>query len=177
MGKTSAHSSMRHMLHLLLFLVPIPAIFAAEADAEKNLQSSNDKKGRLFYVYTSKKTTTVFSASTCYVTATTVTACTRRKKSIIADLYDEDADISFDTVTSLREEDDDFAEKDPSLDASLEHLDSSIEDADKSFRDAKVLLYWLTTTSVSTKYSYTQTFTVASIKCTPTGWGVSECGK
>merc|ERR1712083_705745 len=158
--------SMRHMLHLLLFLVPIPAIFAAEADAEKNLQSSNDKKGRLFYVYTSKKTTTVFSA------------CTRRKKkSIIADLYDEDADISFDTVTSLREEDDDFAEKDPSLDASLEHLDSSIEDADKSFRDAKVLLYWLTTTSVSTKYSYTQTFTVASIKCTPTGWGVSECGK
>ena len=39
---------------------------------------------------------------------------------------------------SLREEDDDFAEKDPSLDASLEHLDSSIEDADKSFRDAKV---------------------------------------
>ena len=51
-------------------------------------------------MYTSKKTTTVFSASTCYVTATTVTACTRRKKkSIIADLYDEDADISFDTVT------------------------------------------------------------------------------
>ena len=46
-------------------------------------------------MYTSKKTTTVFSASTCYVTATTVTACTRRKKkSIIADLYDEDADIS-----------------------------------------------------------------------------------
>ena len=41
----------------------------------------------------------------------------------------------------------------------------------------QVLLYWLTTTSVSTKYSYTQTFTVASIKCTPTGWGVSECGK
>ena len=42
----------------------------------------------------------MFSASTCYVTATTVTACTRRKKkSIIADLYDEDADISFDTVT------------------------------------------------------------------------------
>ena len=68
--------------------------------SRKNLQSSNDKKGRLFYVYTSKKTTTVFSASTCYVTATTVTACTRRKKkSIIADLYDEDADISFDTVT------------------------------------------------------------------------------
>merc|ERR1711999_48932 len=117
-----------------------------------------------FYVYTSKKTTTVFSASTCYVTATTVTACTRRKKkSIIADLYDEDADISFDTVTSLREADDDFAEKDPSLDASLEQLDSSIEDADKSFRDKKVLLYWLTTTSVSTKYSYTQTITVASI--------------
>ena len=122
-------------------------------------------------MYTSKKTTTVFSASTCYVTATTVTACTRRKKkSIIADLYDEDADISFDTVTrywlgyiifillgaihlsrdqelpwnypniyySLREADDDFAEKDPSLDASLEQLDSSIEDADKSFRDKKV---------------------------------------
>merc|ERR1711994_250835 len=131
----------------------------------------NDKKGRLFYVYTSKKTTTVFSASTCYVTATTVTACTRRKKkSIIADLYDEDADISFDTVTSLREEDDDFAEKDPSLDASLEHLDSSIEDrtrasetrrlidrynmlgSDVVQRCVKVLLYWLTTTSVSTKY-------------------------
>ena len=41
-------------------------------------------------------------------------------------------------------------------------------------RKGKFLLYWITTTSISTSTSFTTTFSVYSVSCTPTGG--SECG-
>ena len=41
-------------------------------------------------------------------------------------------------------------------------------------RDGRFLLYWITTTSISTSTSFTTTFTVSSVKCTHTG--ANLCG-
>ena len=36
-------------------------------------------------------------------------------------------------------------------------------------REGRFLLYWITTTSISTSTSFTTTFTVSSVQCTPAG--------
>ena len=41
-------------------------------------------------------------------------------------------------------------------------------------REGRFLLYWITTTSISTSTSFTTTFSVSSALCTPAGG--SECG-
>ena len=41
-------------------------------------------------------------------------------------------------------------------------------------REGRFLLYWITTTSISTSTSYTTTFSVYSVDCTPSG--ANECG-
>ena len=43
-------------------------------------------------------------------------------------------------------------------------------------REAKFLVYWLTTTSVSTSFSYSTTSTLGSLSCTPSGFYLSVCG-
>jgi len=55
----------------------------------------------------------------------------------------------------------------------LEPSQSAATDAADS-RDGRFLLYWITTTSISTSTSYTTTFTVSSALCTHTG--ASLCG-
>ena len=58
-----------------------------------------------------------------------------------------------------------------------EELDGSLNERTESEveRDDKALLYWLTTYSISTSYSYTQTFTLASLVCTPGNYQIDEC--
>ena len=43
-------------------------------------------------------------------------------------------------------------------------------------REGKFVLYWLTTTSTSTTTAYSTTYTIASLTCTPSGFGLSSCG-
>ena len=40
-------------------------------------------------------------------------------------------------------------------------------DAVKNARNGRFLVYWMTTTSVSTSTSYTSTLTIGSLTCTP----------
>jgi len=88
-------------------------------------------------------------------------ACGRRKKrrSFIDDgSYDLAYDISPDMV-----EDD---------------LMSSSKDQGQitgEMRDGRLLLYWMTTTSVFTTSSFTDVQTVASITCTPNGFSMDDC--
>ena len=44
-----------------------------------------------------------------------------------------------------------------------------------SKREGKYLLYWLTTTSVVTTYSYIATVTLASLHCTPSNYVMTTC--
>ena len=53
-------------------------------------------------------------------------------------------------------------------------VSGSLSEEDQN-RENKALLYWLTTSSVATAYSYTQTFTIASLICSPSGFTVTEC--
>jgi hypothetical protein len=43
-------------------------------------------------------------------------------------------------------------------------------------RNARFLVYWMTTTSMSTLTSYTSTLTVGSLSCTPSSFELSLCG-
>merc|ERR1712018_510029 len=52
-------------------------------------------------------------------------------------------------------------------------VQSSMEEKG-SDRKGRFLLYWITTTSISTSTSFTSTFSVYSVFCTPSG--VNECG-
>ena len=44
-----------------------------------------------------------------------------------------------------------------------------------SERDGRGLLYWATSTDISTSTTYTGTSTLASLNCTPSGFTLSEC--
>merc|ERR1712079_743689 len=57
-------------------------------------------------------------------------------------------------------------------------LDDEVMDASsgKAVRDPKFMVYWLTTTKSYTSTSYTLTYSVLSVACTPSGWPYSLCG-
>merc|ERR1711982_66270 len=100
---------------------------------------------------------TLTTASTCYLTSGTLTACggKRRRRSVIADgALEDDEKI----ITASR-------------------LEPSINEPEaKSQREGKFLLYWLTTTTTSTSTTFSATNTI-TIQCTPvTGvTGLSAC--
>ena len=108
------------------------------------------RKPKLFYVSTSAQTTTLSTASVCYVTSGTPTTCTgRRRRSIKIDGAQ-------------------LADVKPSRE-----VQSSQKEASQD-REGRFLLYWITTTSISTSTSYTTTISVSAIECTTSGQ--SLCG-
>ena len=115
-----------------------------------------ERHPKLFFVSTSSTTSTLKTASVCYsTTATFGGACTGRKRRA----------INFDGASA------DESELKPSQ--SKEDVQSSRENG-KSDREGRFLLYWITTTSISTSTSFTTTFSVFSVSCTPSG--ASVCG-
>merc|ERR1711899_459116 len=121
--------------------VVLLSVLIAVAASEDNVV----RKPKLFFVSTSATTSTLQTASICYLSFTTLTTCTGRKKRAIEMNSD---------VASLE------------LEPSQKQGDApAIDDS----RDGRFLLYWITTTSISTS-----TFTVSSVKCTHTG--ANLCG-
>ena len=47
---------------------------------------------------------------------------------------------------------------------------------EKEERPGRGLLYWATSTDISTSTTYTGTSTLASLACTPSAFTLSECG-
>merc|ERR1712088_906421 len=113
------------------------SVLIAVAASEDNVV----RKPKLFFVSTSATTSTLQTASICYLSFTTLTTCAGRKKRAIEMASD---------VASLE------------LEPSQKQGDApAIDDS----RDGRFLLYWITTTSIST---------VSSVKCTHTG--ANLCG-
>ena len=110
---------------------------------------------KLFFVSTSSTTSTLSTGTVCYITTGTVSTCTGRKRRA----------ISFDGASS------DESELRPSQ--LREDVQSSKKDG-RLDRKGRFLLYWITTTSISTSTSFTTTFSVFSVSCTPSG--ASACG-
>merc|ERR1712066_1228447 len=111
------------------------------------------RKPKLFYVSTSATTSTLTTASVCYVTSGTPTTCTGRKRRSIKIDGAQHADVK---PSQLNQE-----------------VQSSQKEAKKD-REGRFLLYWITTTSISTSTSYTTTVSISAIECTTSGQ--SLCG-
>merc|ERR1711936_5443 len=121
---------------LLVFL------FAVAASAEDEVA----RKPKLFFVSTSVTTSTPNTGSICYVSSTTIASCGRRKRRAIntdGKLFPKDA-ATVELEPSQREQD-----------ASA-----------TGGREGRFLLYWITTTSISTSTSYTTTYSISSVVCT-----------
>merc|ERR1711997_845603 len=103
---------------------------------------------KLFFVSTSATTTTLQTASICYLSSGAAsTTCTGRKRR---------------AITS-------FSEIETEVQPKQDEVDSSLQEAESGDRDGRFLLYWITTTSISTSTSYTITYSVSSALCTPPG--------
>merc|ERR1712112_415102 len=109
------------------------------------------KSPRLFYVSTSASTTVISTAALCYITsATAPLQCPGRKKRRVV----------VDGETGLMVQ--------PSQ-SGVETLLSEDENSPHKERDGRFLLYWITTTSISSSTSYTTTWSVSSVTCTAPG--------
>merc|ERR1712018_341123 len=127
-------------------------LLAAAVSAKKQVE----RHPKLFFVSTSSTTSTLSTATLCYITTTPFSnSCTGRKMRA----------INFDGA-SVEE-----SELNPSQ--LKEDVQSSME-KNSLDRQGRFLLYWITTTSISTSTSFTTTFSIFSVFCTPTG--ASECG-
>merc|ERR1711999_61236 len=111
------------------------------------------RKPKLFYVSTSATTTTLNTASVCYVTSgTTITACTGRRR----------RSVNIEAVP--------LADVKPSQLSQHSQLSQEVQSSEKEWknnRDGRFLLYWITTTSTSTSTSYTVTVSISAATCTP----------
>merc|ERR1711890_108518 len=101
------------------------------------------RKPKLFFVSTSATTTTLQTASICYVSTAAYKTCSGRKRRAITA----------------------FSEMETEVQPKQDEVDSSLQEAESGDRDGRFLLYWITTTSTS----YTITYSVSSVTCTPPG--------
>ena len=112
------------------------------------------RKPKLFFVSTSATTSTLQTASICYVSSATIATCTGRKRRTIS----LDGDLPEGAVQPST-----LKRRDVKVDSEQEELSLNKN------REGRFLLYWITTTSISTSTSFTTTFTVSSALCTPAG--------
>merc|ERR1712107_530377 len=109
---------------------------------------------KLFFVSTSATTSTLQTASICYLSSNAALGtCTGRKRR---------------AITS-------FSEIETEVRPKQDEVDSSLQEAESGGRDGRFLLYWITTTPISTSTSYTITYSVSSVACTPAGG--KNCGR
>merc|ERR1712020_614757 len=154
---------MRQLLNILLF-VSVGLATAAAAAGEKQPQKKREPK--LFYVSTTTTTSTWFGSTICFAsTTTTLGTCGKRKRSIDLSDFDPDYTPKIEPSALSDEVEDNFE-------------DSALVEPsqDENGRSGRFLVYWMTTTSVSTSSSYTTTLTVASLTCTPSSFAFSLCG-
>merc|ERR1711997_269313 len=106
------------------------------------------RKPKLFYVSTSATTSTLQTASVCYISSKTAlgTCAGGKRRTISLDGVEMEGKLR------------------PSQ-ANQEVM--SADSSDK--RDGRFLLYWITTTSISTSTSFTTTLTMSSVQCTNSG--------
>merc|ERR1712156_590720 len=118
------------------------------------------RKPKLFYVSTSVTTSTLQTVSICHITSgTTITTCTgRKRRSIKIDVAQHAADVK---PSQLNQK-----------------VQSSQKEAEKH-REGRFLLYWITTTSMSTSTSFTTTVSISGkVVCTSAGiTGLNTCRK
>merc|ERR1711994_325034 len=122
------------------------------------LSEEVERKPKLFFVGTSATTTTLQTSSICYVTSAAPSACPGRKR----------RSISLEPVESKRRSISlDGMEPDGAVQPSTidREVDGETLQDEATGRDGRFLLYWITTTSISTSTSFTTTYTISSVLC------------
>ena len=109
----------------------------------------------MFFVSTSATTSTLQTASICYISSAAPVACTGRKRRTIS-LDGMEPEGAVQPSTFKRE-----VEGESVQDGASSNVNEK--------REGRFLLYWITTTSISTSTSFTTTYTVSSAICTPAG--------
>merc|ERR1711923_514604 len=143
MGQCCGHNTAFNMNQIILVVALLGSLVLSEEVV---------RKPKLFFVSTSATTTTLQTASICYLsTDAAYGACTGRKRRAITAFSEMETELQQDEV------------------------DSSLQEAESGGRDGRFLLYWITTTSISTSTSYTITYSVSSVACTPPG--ANGCGR
>merc|ERR1712158_303230 len=128
MGERTRFTNRMNTVSLLVVL------FAVAASAEDEVA----RKPKLFFVSTSATTTTLQTLSICYVSSNTVTTCSGRKRRAI----NMDGSLSLKDAAPVE------------LEPSQREQAASAPAIDGS-REGRFLLYWITTTSISTSTSFT----------------------
>ena len=119
------------------------------------------RKPKLFFVSTSATTSTLQTLSICYVSTAAPSACSGRKR----------RSISLEPVESKRRSIS-LDEMEPEGAVQPSTINREVDGGQD--REGRFLLYWITTTSISTSTSFTTTYTVSSVSCTPAGGNL--CG-
>ena len=115
----------------------------------------------MFFVSTSATTSTLQTASVCYVSSSTLATCSGRKRRTIS-LDGMEPEGAVQPSTFKREVEGESVQ--------LDEASSKVSGK----REGRFLLYWITTTSISTSTSFTITYSVSSALCTPAG--ATQCG-
>merc|ERR1712223_2371126 len=92
----------------------------------------------------------------CFV-ATGSGSCRRKRRELVSDELERNSNIDLTKSSELKK---------------LAESHSEIE-KESPVREAKMLLYWVTTTSTTT--SYTATSTLATLECIPNGFSLTSC--
>merc|ERR1711909_266741 len=117
------------------------------------------RKPKLFFVSTSATTTTLQTASICYITLAPLDTCTgRKRRSVSVDGREPEGAVQ--PSTFKREVEVESVQQDKA--GSKVNMN----------REGRFLLYWITT-SISTSTSFTITYSLSSAICTPVG--ANEC--
>merc|ERR1711863_84648 len=148
MGERMKFTIRMNNISLLVVLLTVAAGSAEDEVA---------RKPKLFFVSTSATTTTLQTLSICYVSSNTVTTCSGRKRRAI----NMDGSLSLKDAAPVE------------LEPSQREQAASAPAIDGS-REGRFLLYWITTTSISTSTSFTTTYSVSSALCTVPGTNL--CG-
>merc|ERR1712156_812108 len=139
---------------------------------DERTEPKQSRAPKLFYVSTQSSTTTLTTFSLCWVSSSTAVtvACGRKKRMITYDPIEgeeEEFQVAA-SKSSVQPSVDELAEDEVDIEGSKNKLNAS--------REGKFLVYWMTTTSITTITSYSQTRTLASVVCTPSNYGYVECG-
>merc|ERR1719411_1863884 len=101
------------MLRLSIIFFSVSLLLAddlsqiSEGPSSEEASPEKGRNSRLFYVYTQKTTTTLITATNCWVSSTSVVACGRRKKRALFSQEDLDFDIDpARSVVSSKDDDD-----------------------------------------------------------------------
>merc|ERR1712223_1572688 len=94
----------------------------------------------------------------CFV-ATGSGSCRRKRRELVSDELERNSNINLNKSSELKK-------------LTESHSENEIE-KESPVREAKMLLYWVTTTSTTT--SYTATSTLATLECIPNGFSLTSC--